>query len=168
MNIKVSPPRRILNLPTLSGVKHQVDCFFTYDRTTCVIECKRRQFTTIEQVSYFNSILIDYILGLKVQRADHLVNGIFVSTAPLDDGSLKYCIVYAITVIHPDFPPIIHMLNTTKDEDLKRALKILNEKLPTVHPLYRENELNELDRSSLSLLNEYTHLISHWKSKYVM
>jgi hypothetical protein len=161
--IYVSPPREILNLPTFSGNKYQVDCFFTYNKITYAVECKRRQITTRDQIYYFNSILLDYVLGLKVHHIDHFVKGIFISTAPIDDNSLKYCIVYAITVIHPDFPPIEYMLSKAADENLKRALMILQEKLPHLNPLFKEGQVDNLHRDALNLLDEYKYLIGLWK-----
>jgi hypothetical protein len=161
----VSSPREILNLPTFSGNKHQVDCFFTYNKITYVAECKRRQIATKDQIYYFNSILLDYVLGLKVQHIDHFVKGIFISTAPIDDNSLRYCIVYAITVIHPDFPPMEYMLSKTADENLNCALKTLYEKLPGLNPLFKEERIDYLHWNSLSLLDEYKFLIELWKAR---
>jgi hypothetical protein len=161
LGFQSTPARHTLELPTLSGTKHQIDCSFNIAEVSYLVECKRRKASAKDQIHYFNSVIADYTLGLRLRNAGHLVKGIFLSTAPVDDNSLAYSLAYGLAVIDPAHPPIEFLVAREKDESLKRAIVAFGEKVPPFNPLHRDR-LNQ-EFAPETLLREYKFLLSHVK-----
>ncbi len=150
--------RHTLELPTFSGIRHQFDCSFVLDDVIYLVECKRRKVSMKAQIHYFNSIVTDYVLGLKLRNENPMIKGVFLSTAELDDNSIAYATAYGLTVVDPAHPPLEYLIAKENNPDLRRALFALKEKVPSVSPL-RNNRLFQ-EQTPMTLLREYEFLMS--------
>lgn len=151
--------RHTLELPTFSGIRHQIDCSFDIADISYLLECKRRKMSTKDQIHYFNSVIADYTLGLRLKNANRSVKGIFLSTAAIDDNSLAYSLAYGLSIIDPVHPPLELLISREKDESLKSALVALREKIPPFNPLHYDRLAQEV--APETLLREYKFLLSH-------
>ncbi len=112
---------------TFSGNKYQFDASFTADKTAYVIECKRKKSTTNESLFYFNAKLIDHLL---VANREFQLEGIFLSTSPIERSARNYGISYGMRVIDPQWPPLEHLLlHLPSGSELRKAVLDLRDKI---------------------------------------
>jgi len=157
LDLKIFDPRKTLPFQTYSSILPQLDGVFKIGAVYYFIECKHRKSVTAEQIGYFNSKLLDYSLGAHVRGKKQIVKGMFLATSPIGDNHLMYALSYGIIVIDPETPPLFHMLKTAKNNDLKKALNRLYEKLE--HPFdYIEPAIINPER----LVREYRYLAKKW------
>jgi hypothetical protein len=101
-----TPPRHMLQLPTVSGLCQQFDLVLAHGLRYCIVELKRRSQAEIEQIYAFVAKLLDYALAAKIYRTDNTFTGLFVSTsARLNDHIRQFAIAYGVIPIAPDLAP---------------------------------------------------------------
>lgn len=160
LGLRPTPPRHTLNYPTFSGDTHQFDASFRVGNITYVIECKKRKMAAKEHIHYFNSKVLDYVLGARARGESFPMKGIFLSTVEVGEASMIYAIAYGIMIIDPVSPPIEHMMATvSRNSPLWRALQDLKDKLPNLHV----SDFNVADRRpATDLYNQYRFLRKRW------
>lgn len=157
--------RDVLELPTYSGItNHQFDCTFMFEGVQYVVECKRQSSgASKNQIYYFNSTIIDHILGIKADGLSDQIKGIFLSTTDFDSNSMIYGITNAIHVITPKFPPIEALLTSVKsDSDIARMIKQTISHSPQKNPFY--DSILRYDHSPAQIFEEYKNIISMWQN----
>ena len=115
LGLRPNPPRHTLNYPTFSGGSYQFDASFSLGDVTYVIECKRTKMPAKGHIHYFNSQILDYLLGAKIRKQNLVMKGIFLSTVKVRESSMIYAIANGITVIDPVSPPLEYMVSTLKE-----------------------------------------------------
>jgi len=160
LGLQPNPQRYTLNYPTFSGNTYQFDASFRLGNITYVIECKKRKMAAREHIYYFNSKVLDYVLGARVRGGSFPMKGIFISTVKVGKTSMIYAIAYGILVIDPSSPPVEHMMATVvPNSALWRALQDLKGKLPNLH-------VSDFDvagsRPAADLYNHYRFLCERW------
>lgn len=129
------PLRYTLNLPTISGHKHQFDAGFKAGSTTHLIECKRLKMTSTENIYYFNSKIIDYCLRINPSRSSLKIRGTFISSIEVGDPALTYALAYGLEVIDPVTPPLEVLISTSKDHKFRAAVSRLKEQMPSLEDI---------------------------------
>jgi len=115
-----TPPRHMLQLPTVSGLYQQFDLVITDRLRYCVVELKRRSHAEIEQLYAFVAKLLDYALAAKIQRTDNTFTGIFVSTSPkLNEHIRQFALAYGVLPIAPDLAPCQVLQVETSDVSIR-------------------------------------------------
>jgi len=160
LGLRPNPPRYTLDYPTFSGNVHQFDASFRFGNITYVIECKKRKMAAKEHIYYFNSKVLDYVLGAKVRGESFPMKGIFLSTVEVGETSMIYAIAYGILVIDPASPPVEHMMSTLSEGSaLWKALQDLKDKFQSLH-------VSDFDatgqRPAADLYNHYRFLSKRW------
>lgn len=84
-----TPARRVLYLPTLSGLHQQFDLVVTNGLRYYVVKLKRRSHAEIEQVYAFVAKLLDYALAARIHRTDMSFTGLFVSSSPSLNDNIR-------------------------------------------------------------------------------
>src|SRR5947209_1245877 len=156
--------RRPTIYPTLSGIRtHQYDCSFNFNSTTYVIECKKQgQAASKNQIYYFNSTILDHIMGIKSNALSNDIRGIFLSTTDLDGKSIIYAMTNAIKVITPNYPPLELMISRADgSSDMANSLKRILSQLPARNPLFC-NAINRMDPTPAELFENYKALLIEW------
>lgn len=157
--------RRSIGYPTMSGITdHQFDCSFKYKGKMHVIECKRQnQLASKNQIYYFNSIIIDHILGMKVDGLNEELYGIFLSTSDLDDKSMVYAITCGIKFVTPNYPPLEYLLSKIESEsEFGRSVRFTMSLMPNKNPLLRDPIIRN-NPSPAQLFEQYLSLLTEWK-----
>jgi len=157
--------RNVLELPTFSGItNHQFDCTFMFEGIQYVVECKRQSSgASKNQIYYFNSTIVDHILGIKADGLSNQIKGIFLSTTDFDSNSMIYGITNAIHVITPKFPPIEALLTSVNnDSDIARMINQTITHLPQKNPFY--DDISRYDRSPAQIYLEYRNILSLWQN----
>jgi hypothetical protein len=144
------PPRTMLQLPTLSGLKQQFDVVIPDGDRYLIVELKRRSHSEIEQLYAFVGKLLDYALAARLHRTGHLFTGIFVSTATrLNNNFRQFALTYGVWPIAPDLLPcqIIQeqAVHPGLQQDATDLVRRLDVQLPRV-------ALSSAARTSASLL----------------
>jgi hypothetical protein len=101
------PSRHILDWPSLSGNKYQFDASFSIGDTVYLVECKRKKFSTNENMFYFSAKLMDYLFAADSHPP---LEGIFLSTSSLERTARIYAIAYCVKAIDPEWPPLEHLI----------------------------------------------------------
>lgn len=147
--IEANSSRMILNLPTLSGNRHQFDGSFRHGDVNYVVECKNTSQAAKDYLYYFRSKIADYIdvsPGLDMR-------GVFLSTVAVAESAWRFGLAYRIRIIDPVSPPIEHMLNSKCDEALSASLN---------RTLMAINDPALGDLTPEQLLGEYRFLVGRW------
>jgi len=165
LGLRPNPPRHTLSHPTFSGGFYQFDASFSLDDVIYVIECKRTKMPAKVHIHYFNSQILDYLLGAKKRKENSVMKGIFLSTVRVRESSVIYAIANGITVIDPVSPPLEYMVSTLKDGSvLSKAMKQLLVKWPD------SSSILDFDRvrrwSASNLLKEYRFLCKRWREEH--
>lgn len=161
-DIKVRKP---INYPTISGMKdHQFDCSFKVENILYAIECKKQnRIASKNQIYYFNSIMTDHILGIKIDKINEELRGIFLSTTDLDGKSMIYAITNGIRFVTPNYPPLEYMLLVVnKNTSIEKSIKYTIPTFSNKHPLF-DKELTRKDPSPALLYEQYCALLEEWK-----
>jgi len=148
--LEANPPRIMLDLPTLSGNRHQFDGSFRHGDVKYVVECKNTSQAAKDYLYYFRSKIADY---LDVS-SDLDMRGIFLSTVAVAESAWRFGLAYRVRIIDPVSPPIEYMLNSVCDEalsaSLNRTLIALSD--PALNGLTPEQ-----------MLEEYRFLVGRWR-----
>ena len=151
------PSRQVLDWPTISGNQYQFDALFTTSEYTHAIECKRKKLTTNENLFYFNAKILDYVLATKVRQ----LQGIFLSTAPIERSAKVYALGYGLTAIDPQTPPLDYLMGRTASEGpLGKALALLKQKIDGTIFTF---SLDGRTHPPTSLYSEYEFLLNRWR-----
>ena len=155
--IKVFPPRYAPQIPTLSGVKYQIDASFEDEGVSYFIECKKREWSANDQVYYFNGKILDYKLA---SRQPERIKGVFLSTAVVDETPKIYAMTFGMIVIDPESPSVEQMMLNPGSTNLAIALQRHMEKAKRnqAQIALRKNPTHP----PADLLKEYRFLVGRW------
>jgi len=160
LGVDVLPYRSYLSYPTFSGLKHQFDDMFRDRRNIYLVECKKREFTPIDQILSFNSKIVDYALGTKLFNVNLEMKGIFFSTSRLTDNALQYSFGFGLIPIEPSTPPIEYMISKIeRTSPLKKRLEELNKEISATHPA---TLFSEKPRNAKEMLKRYRYYLQLW------
>jgi hypothetical protein len=153
------PPRHILDWPSLSGNKYQFDASFSIDGVVYLVECKRKKFSSNENMFYFNAKLIDYLFAAGGQLPPE---GIFLSTSPLERTARLYAIAYCIKAVDPEWPPLEHLLAALPaDSKYRTPLTDLLQKIQENKPSPFSNRPR---RNPTELLGQFEFLLNRLRT----
>lgn len=162
-HVQTLPPRHTLDLPTVSGQKHQFDAAYRVDKNFHVFECKRTKTTPIEDVYYFNAKIIDYALKFNPESKPFLLKGTFVSYNETGDQSLTYALAYGLEIIDPVTPPLEIVVGTAKDTNLKNAVEHFRETLPRLEKVLFKKSEDNVDPAELCKM--YRFYVRRWAAQ---
>jgi hypothetical protein len=112
---KAYPPRFTPSFKTLSGCRYQIDVSFSKGTSFYAIECKQKEFSTNENLYYFNAKLLDYCFADTATS----IFGIYLSVSTIEESARIYGLAYGLTVIDPDNPPLAYIReNVPKDSNM--------------------------------------------------
>lgn len=162
-NVQTLPSRHTLDLPTVSGQKHQFDASYRIDKNFHLFECKRTKTTPIEDVYYFNAKIIDYALKFNSENRPFVFKGTFISYNSVGDQSLTYALAYGLGIIDPETPPLEMIIDTTKDINLRSAVEHFRETLPKLEKvLFMKSEENI---NAPELCKKYRFYVRRWAAQ---
>jgi len=157
------PYRSYLGYPTISGLKHQFDDMFKDRRHIYLVECKKREFTSIDQVMSFNSKIIDYALGMRQFSVNLQIRGIFFSTSRMTDHALQYSFAFGITPIEPSAPPVEYMMSKIeRTSSLQKRLEELNQEISATQP---STLFCGKPRNAKEMLKRYKYYFQLWSKE---
>jgi hypothetical protein len=124
-------PRTTLNLPTISGLHHQIDAIVREGSSIYhLIECKFTQNADIEELYALNSKLIDYTLAARKKGQKQQFFGYFLAgRVGVNDNFYQYAISWGISLIVPHgLPPLSYMLHQSNPESIlhSKIEKLMN------------------------------------------
>ena len=154
MDFITYPPRYTLESSTASGNHYQFDASFLANGIFYGIECKRKKFSTNENLYYYNAKIMDYALSSGNKR----IEGIFLSTSPLENAARLYAIAYGLTAIDPNWPPIDYLLEQSIDDSqMTRALADLQQRVLNICPSF---SIEQSSGNPEKIFEEYRFLLS--------
>lgn len=152
-----NPPRFTLELPTISGNRHQFDASFRHEDTYYLIECKNTKTAAKDYVYYFYSRILDHIFA---SNDGSKFKGIFICAVEVPDSAWRYSIAYGLRVLDPSSPPVEYMIKTcTGDLNLQKAISSYLDKID----LMSLNNFDLLNSDPKQLLEEYRYYCSRWR-----
>lgn len=156
-------PRHTLQLPTLSGLSHQLDLVVSEGLTLFAIELKHRSLSNIDQLQAFIAKLLDYALAARNLGTGHRFSGVFVSTASsLNDHFRQYALAYGVLPIAKDLPPCVVLHECPGDPTVRRDALDLSARLAV--PLPEATIMRQRNDPSV-LLQEWKALALRWSQR---
>lgn len=157
LGFQPNPPRLTLELPTLSGNRHQFDASFQHENIYYLVECKNTKTAAKDYIYYFYSKILDYIYasddGIQFKA-------IFVCAVEVPDSAWRYSIAYGVRVLDPVSPPLEYMIKTgEKQPKLQKAMSNYLEKIESISL----KNWDLLDSDPNRLLDEYRYFCSRWR-----
>lgn len=162
-HVQTLTPRHTLDLPTVSGQKHQFDAAYRVEKNFHVFECKKTKTTPIEDVYYFNAKVIDYALRFNPESTPFLFKGTFVSQSVVGDQSLNYALAYGLEIIDPVTPPLEVIIETVKDTNLKSAVEHFRDTLPRLEKVLFNKSGYNVDPAELCKM--YRFYVRRWSAQ---
>ena len=157
LGFQPNPPRLTLELPTLSGNRHQFDASFQQGNIYYLVECKNTKTAAKDYIYYFYSKILDYIYAADDGSQ---FKGIFVCAVEVPDSAWRYSIAYGIRVLDPVSPPLEYMIKTgEKHLKLKKAMSSYLEKIESISL----KNWDLLDSDPNRLLDEYRYFCTRWR-----
>lgn len=156
------PPRYTLELPTVSGLYHQIDVVVREGSSGYhLVECKFKQSANIAELYAFNGKILDYAFGAQARDRKTWFRGYFLTTSlSVSKSFYKYALAWGITFIAPGCPPPPeHMLSKTKPNTaLHRRLTRLVERAADISLAEFATRPREADK----LVAEWCACYQHW------
>lgn len=157
LGFQPNPPRLTLELPTISGNRHQFDASFQHENTYYLVECKNTKTAAKDYIYYFYSIILDYIYA---SSDGSKFKAIFVCAVEVPDSAWRYSIAYGVRVLDPISPPLEYMIKTSeKNPRLQKAMSNYLEKTESISL----NNWDLLDSDPDRLLDEYRYFCTRWR-----
>jgi len=157
LGFQPNPPRLTLELPTLSGNRHQFDASFQHGNVYYLVECKNTKTAAKDYIYYFYSKILDYIYA---SDDGSQFKGIFVCAVEVPDSAWRYSIAYGVRVLDPVSPPLEYMIKTgEKHSKLQQAMSSYLEKIESISLKNWEF----LDSDPNRLLDEYRYFCTRWR-----
>ena len=151
------PPRLTLELPTVSGNRHQFDASFQREDTYYLVECKNTKTAAKDYLYYFYSKILDYVYA---SGDGSQFKAIFVCAVEVPDSAWRYSIAYGVRVLDPISPPLEYMIKTSeKHPKLQKAMSNYLEKIQSISL----NNWDLLDSDPDRLLDEYRYFCTRWR-----
>jgi len=157
LGFQPNPPRLTLELPTISGNRHQFDASFQHENTYYLVECKNTKTAAKDYIYYFYSKILDYIYA---SSDGSKFKAIFVCAVEVPDSAWRYSIAYGVRVLDPISPPLEYMIKTSeKNPRLQKAMSNYLEKTESISL----NNWDLLDSDPERLLDEYRYFCTRWR-----
>jgi len=157
LGFQPNPPRFTLELPTISGNRHQFDASFRHEDTYYLIECKNTKTAAKDYVYYFYSRILDHIFA---SNDGSKFKGVFICAVEVPDSAWRYSIAYGVRVLDPVSPPLEYMIKTSeKHPKLQKAMSNYLEKTESIS----FNNWDLLDPDPDRLLDEYRYFCTRWR-----
>lgn len=157
LGFQPNPPRLTLELPTISGNRHQFDASFQHENTYYLVECKNTKTAAKDYIYYFYSKILDYIYA---SSDGSKFKAIFVCAVEVPDSAWRYSIAYGVRVLDPISPPLEYMIKTSeKNPRLQKAMSNYLEKTESISL----NNWDLLDSDPDRLLDEYRYFCTRWR-----
>lgn len=156
------PPRYTLQLPTVSGLHHQVDVGAREGAALYhIIECKFKHTVPVEHLYALSAKVMDYAIGARVHGHNSRFRAyMLASPAQCNDNMYRYALAWGITLVAPgNYPPPEYMLahvpnGTPLASRLERLVK--RSAVPTV------DDLLAGPRRADELFAEWRNCIQEW------
>ena len=157
LGFQPNPPRLTLELPTISGNRHQFDASFQHENTYYLVECKNTITAAKDYIYYFYSKILDYIYA---SSDGSQFKAFFVCAVEVPDSAWRYSIAYGVRVLDPISPPLEYMIKTSeKNPRLQKAMSNYLEKTESISL----NNWDLLDSDPDRLLDEYRYFCTRWR-----
>lgn len=160
LGFKLYPPRYTPAFRTFSGSSYQIDVSFSKGPLFYAIECKEKEFSTNENLYYFNAKLLDYYLAENMAT----VKGIYLSLSPIEETARIYALAYGLTAIDPQNPPLGYLrAKVLKDSEISKDLLRLEQQLESNRTAFKHT-INE--NSARKMYDAYKLLLNRIQSSY--
>jgi len=157
LGFQPNPPRLTLDLPTISGNRHQFDASFQHENTYFLVECKNTKTAAKDYVYYFYSKILDHIYA---STDGSKFKGIFICAVEVPDSAWRYSLAYGLRVLDPSSPPLEHMIKTSQENTtLQKALENYLKKTEAISI----NNIDLFNYDPEQLLKEYRFICSRWR-----
>lgn len=138
--VSVYPPRYMLQaLPTISGLRHQFDVVASTGSIHYLVECKRRQNTTLDQLFGFVGKVLDYVLAGLPRKLEY--KAYFASAgAQIHDNHRRYALSFGIIPLSEDLPPPVALAGRAASDrpELRQLITTFEQSTSeTIHKYFR-------------------------------